>query len=105
MNIPTTDSIVSIKRAVLAAVAIAVTQASDLITTVLGLDRGARELNPLIRTAFESYGVAGIAGIKVIAGAIIIASTWRRRYSPWVISALFGAVSVSNILQMSKLVL
>lgn len=43
---------------------------ADVLLTVHGLSLGLRERNPIARTAFESAGALGLAGIKLIAVAV-----------------------------------
>ncbi len=94
---PVRDASVSTKAAIFGALAILITQISDAVTTVVGLGLGARELNGLMNAAYTTYGALGIAGIKLIAVPIIIGATWRRRYAPWVIAALYAVVSGMNM--------
>lgn len=100
---PIRDLSVSVFYAGVAAVAVIASQIGDTVTTIVGLGRGAEELNPLMLDAYQTYGPAGVIGVKVVATAVILAATWRRRYAPWVIAALFTAVTISNMGAISQL--
>jgi hypothetical protein len=97
------DETVSIKAAVAGALAIALTQASDLITTIVGLGLGGEEVNGFMNSAYQNYGNMGLIAVKLIATPLIVAGAWRRRYAPWVIASMFAAVSVWNLTVISQL--
>ncbi|CCQ33935.1 hypothetical protein HLRTI_002268 [Halorhabdus tiamatea SARL4B] len=49
--------------------------ATDVVTTTIGLQRGLAEGNALARTLVESFGIGGLAGLK-LAALGVLAGTW-----------------------------
>lgn len=47
--------------------------AADLATTTVGLQHGLSEVNPVVAAVERRFGVGGIAGLKVVAVALLLA--------------------------------
>lgn len=47
--------------------------AADLATTAVGLQLGLSEANPVVAAVERRFGVGGIVGLKVAAGALLVA--------------------------------
>ena len=45
----------------------------DIVTTVIGLQLGLSESNPVARQAIDGFGIGGLLGLKLIAVGIAIA--------------------------------
>ena len=56
----------------------------DLLLTAHGVSRGYAEANPLARNALAAHGVAGLAGLKLLALGVGVAARWSLppRYAP-----------------------
>ena len=97
------DYSVTREAGLFAAAAILLTQAADAATTVIGMSRGAVEQNPVMDALIGSHGHVTFAIFKMALGLFLAFSTWRRRYAPWVISALYAGVAAWNLNVISNL--
>lgn len=80
---------------------------ADVATTVAGLTLGLSEANPVVAAVERRFGVGGIVGLKVAAGALLVGlpATTQDPESVFVASAAsYGVVQfvavVSNLLQL-----
>lgn len=74
----------------------------DLVTTIYGLDIGLQERNPFVVYVLSSYGVAGLAGLKLVAVAWV-AIIWRvlgRRYGVAAMAGLMIPQTVAVVLNV-----
>jgi hypothetical protein len=101
---PKRDSRISRNTAIVAAIAVVLTQIGDFSTTVYGLSFGANEANGLMAQFIQEQGYLSFLALKLGAAGFLAWVTWKRRYAPWVITALYTAVILSNLYVISKLV-
>ena len=79
----------------------------DLWLTAYGVSRGYAEANPLARTALATHGVAGLAGLKLLALGVGVAArrSLPRRYAPvvpvglacpWLVAVVSNAALIAT---------
>lgn len=74
----------------------------DLVTTIHGLNIGLQERNPFVVYVLSSYGVAGLAGLKLVAVAWV-AIIWRglgRRYGVAAMAGLMIPQAIAVVLNV-----
>lgn len=78
---------------------------ADAVTTLIGIEGGAKEVNPLADSVFKSMGFK--AGLAVLFAAKVLAAIFGYLYLHPVFLVLLvvlqGAVVVSNLVVLSKL--
>ena len=81
-------------------------QVSDIITTLLILRNGGRELNPVVKCFIDRLGaVAGLIVIKLLAGAILGYAVYAGAVNAvfvFALCALYVVVVGRNLLQILK---
>ena len=93
---PKRDHSISKNRAIAGVVAVSLLQVLDYATTTIGLSLGAYEANGLMATFIENQGNLAFLALKLVAAVFLSWVTWKRRFAPWTISALYTAVVISN---------
>ncbi|HYR34662.1 MAG TPA: DUF5658 family protein [Burkholderiales bacterium] len=79
-------------------------QTADTVTTVQGMERGARELNPIVNAIFSAAGVAGFIAAK--AGVTLLVLHYHAEISTGVLATanvITCGAAVHNASIMSKL--
>ncbi|MBX0296294.1 DUF5658 family protein [Haloarcula nitratireducens] len=84
----------SVSHAVLWTV-ILLTSLFDVVTTTVGLELGLREGNAVARALVESYGVVGLAALK-IGALLVVALVWAALDEHRSTAALVGFALVSS---------
>lgn len=100
---PVRDYSITTKTAVLGSAAVVLTQIGDAVSTIIGLGAGAVEANGIMGTLIVEKGFGAFFGIKVLAALLLVYYTWKRRYAPWFIAAMYSAVIVWNMHVIGKL--
>jgi hypothetical protein len=81
-------------------VALVALQAGDIVTTLVGLARGATETGPIAGAALNAYGIAGLifAPLAVVAVQLVVLAIMPRQFrrAGWAIVLLAACVPVAN---------
>lgn len=81
-----------------AAICLWLLNVGDILTTLIGVSRGATEANPLMRVllAWGPYWFVVIK-LSVMTAVIGLGLRWRTRGAMWTMAAVFAAVVGSNL--------
>lgn len=90
--------------AVFLAVLIPLTQALDYLTTNIGLQLGASEMNPIMEAAILGSGITMLALIKALSSVFLVWFSWRRPVAALVMITLFAVVILNNLIVITVLV-
>lgn len=99
---PKRSELISNKRATIGALLVFATQLLDLLTTWYGTTfTGAVEANPLMANFVHNSFIAFVA-IKLTGSALLIYYSWKRKYMPFIIAAIYALVILNNIFVITR---
>ena len=94
---PKRNPLITKRRAFYGALAVVATQATDFTSTVIGISQaGATEGNFLMASVMGSYGFLGFFAVKALGALFLSWYTYQRKYAPWVVAGIYGAVTIWN---------
>ena len=64
---------------------------------------GANEANGLMAALIREYGNLSFLALKLVGAVFLSWVTWKRRFAPWTISALYAVVVISNLTVIARL--
>jgi hypothetical protein len=90
------------KRAVVAAWAIILLQAADVVSTIYGLSIGMVEINPIAQWAIDSFGTQGLAYLKIPVVLIMVFLSFGKPIFYWAAILLSCIPVVNNLFVLGQ---
>lgn len=92
----------SIHVARLGAAAIVLSQLLDYLTTVISVQFGAVETNPIMAPFVTNWAL--FLFIKVVATSFLVWATWKRPLAATITAGLYLLVGINNLFVLSQLI-